>query len=526
MCSESRELNEGLLRKILASLCQHGLYIYRHLSVYSSPYNHLIGEATALYLIGDLCYFFEESEKWRDRGWQILENQCEKQFYSDGLTVEQATFYHHFTLGFFLLAVLHRRCNGEEIPEGMLERIKQAVAFSMHMTKPDGTVPMVGDIDNARSLYFSSKHSWDFRGYLGVGAILFEEPEFKFLCSRLPEEVFWLFSVKDIQEFLNMSEITPSKKGKLFAESGYFFYRDQWGDEGTYLSFDFGEIAHGLHSTGIPSAAHGHADGLAFEFSAFGENFFADGGFYTYFGHEKWHKHFRLEEAHNTMRIERQAKYAGRLTWQNVKRPKLTIYNNSGEVDSIGAKIDYDDGLEHERRIVRYRDRIWIINDIVFSTKKGHGKNLRTYLSFHPSVNLELEKDKNIIRATAEKAAIIVGWFRDAKIEARKGGKKPSDGWVAEGYGIKKPAWRVTFEWVGNNKVQNYPLIIMPFRTEQDAGSLNINQYGKNGEMNATYIGPDKERHYRIAVGLDTMRIQNDEERVTVSKEQITWDER
>ncbi|HIP96579.1 MAG TPA: hypothetical protein EYH32_05115, partial [Anaerolineae bacterium] len=40
------------LQRIAASLADHATYLEHHLSLYSSPYNHLIGEATALYLIG------------------------------------------------------------------------------------------------------------------------------------------------------------------------------------------------------------------------------------------------------------------------------------------------------------------------------------------------------------------------------------------------------------------------------------------------------------------------------------------
>ncbi len=103
----------------LQALHDHGRFLARHLEYYSSPYNHLIGEASALYALGVCFPEFADAAGWRRQGRSVLESRLDTQFYADGGSVEQSTFYHHATAGFYLLSMLLGRENGEEFsPRG------------------------------------------------------------------------------------------------------------------------------------------------------------------------------------------------------------------------------------------------------------------------------------------------------------------------------------------------------------------------------------------------------------------------
>ena len=96
----------------LCGFYDHGRFIARHLELHSSPYNHLIGEASALFAIGTCFPEFSDSSRWRRQAVSVLEQRLPDQFYPDGGSVEQSTFYHHATLGFYLLTALLGRENG------------------------------------------------------------------------------------------------------------------------------------------------------------------------------------------------------------------------------------------------------------------------------------------------------------------------------------------------------------------------------------------------------------------------------
>ena len=126
----------------LEGFYDHGWFIHRHLEHYTSPFNHLAGEACALYCLGVLFPEFHEAPQVagaRSPGARI--RSLDKQFHADGGSVEQSTFYHHATTGFYLLAALLGRANGEEFSGSVWSAVERAIEFSALMQQPDGTTP-------------------------------------------------------------------------------------------------------------------------------------------------------------------------------------------------------------------------------------------------------------------------------------------------------------------------------------------------------------------------------------------------
>ena len=220
------------LQRIAASLADHATYLEHHLSLYSSPYNHLIGEATALYLIG---WVFRQgpaaggdgresdpgaeadtscrlpaktahpAERWWRRGRHVLSEHGPRQFYRDGFCVEQAVGYHFFTLGFLSMAIVAARREGQPLPE-VEEVAHRAFRAAAAFQQPDGRWPPIGDVDSARSIPVHHDDFWDFRSLMALGAALFEDPELK-ACSEEPgEELYWLLGCEGIQRWERLTE--------------------------------------------------------------------------------------------------------------------------------------------------------------------------------------------------------------------------------------------------------------------------------------------------------------------------------
>ncbi len=132
----------------LEAFHDHGRFLHRHLEDDASPFNHLIGEACALYCLGVLFPEFREARMWRVRARHALESELPREFYSDGGSAEQSTFYHHATTGFYLLAVLLARENGKEFSDAVWAAIERAIEFSTFLQQPDGTTPRIGGADD------------------------------------------------------------------------------------------------------------------------------------------------------------------------------------------------------------------------------------------------------------------------------------------------------------------------------------------------------------------------------------------
>uniref|UniRef100_A0A7C4QNA0 Alginate lyase family protein n=1 Tax=Schlesneria paludicola TaxID=360056 RepID=A0A7C4QNA0_9PLAN len=307
--------SNGDMSRLAGSLAEHAEYLSRHLSYYSSPYNHLIGEATGLYLISQVLKEHPATARWRDKARQVLLEHGPRQFYSDGFCVEQAMGYHFFTLGFVMLAVVAAR--GEGAPLDTLEKIvPRAFRAGAAFQQPDGRWPAIGDVDSARSLPVSADDLWDFTGLYSLAAAVFREPSLKLSRSQPGEELFWLLGAEGVQtwEALGWADADHST---LLPESGYAVHRrgDNW------VLLDAGPIAHGLHADATPSTAHGHLDLLQVLCFWNGRPLLIDPGMPFYFGDKEWVHHFRSAAAHNTLEIEGLpfAKDAGGLAWSEVR---------------------------------------------------------------------------------------------------------------------------------------------------------------------------------------------------------------
>jgi len=453
--------------EILKSLYQHGRYIERHLSFYTSPYNHLIGEATALFMLGMLFPEFKHAKRWKEKGWKVLEDQIENQFHRDGGTVEQATFYHHATLGFYLIAAQLKKRNGEEVPEKIWSYIERATEFSMYMMKSDGTLPKIGDSDDAHPLILGHAPLWDFRNFLSIGAVLFKRRDMKMLSGKFWEDAFWLLGIEGYKAYESLKACEPGETSKAFPESGYYIMRSGWDKDAHYLCFDCGEHAGGVFRDATPSAAHGHADFLSFILSAFGKPVLADSGFYIYNGDREWCDYFHRTQAHNTIVIdgEDQSNHLGGMKWNYVAQAKCGGWLSTPEFDYVvGSHDGYvrRSGVIHRRTIYFFKNPVrWVIIDRL----EGEGEHLvESYFHFAPDVDVELDLNTGMVSMMLSSA----GEFKKLtlkpipnvwnSIELRKAEDSSPFGWIGQSYGMKAPASvvcykselliPVTFGWV------------------------------------------------------------------------------
>jgi len=315
--AEWKGWQEGDLDRIVASLVDHSTYLEHHFSFYSSPYNHLIGEATGLYLIARVLESLPDAARWRSRAREVLEEHGPRQFYADGFCVEQATGYHYFTLGFLSLAIVAARQEDSPLQQAE-EAAQRAFRAGILFQQPNGLWPAIGDVDSARSIPVHHDDFWDFESLCSLGAVLFNDPQLKRPGSQPGEELYWLLGSGGLEQFHQLESTSPDGFTHL-EESGYVLAR-QWGD---WLCFDAGPIAHGLHADDTPSTAHGHLDTLQVLYCHNGEPVLIDPGMPFYFGDREWVRHFRGAGAHNTIEVEglEFARAAGRLAWSNVLEP-------------------------------------------------------------------------------------------------------------------------------------------------------------------------------------------------------------
>ncbi|NQU20254.1 MAG: alginate lyase family protein [Candidatus Nealsonbacteria bacterium] len=349
--------HDGDLARIAASLTDHATYLENHLSFYSSPYNHLIGEAAGLYLIGTWMKQSGQSARWRRLGRQVLTEHGPRQFYADGFCVEQAVGYHFYTLGFMTLAVAAARTQREPL-DGVEAAIRKAYRAAIAFRQPNGRWPAVGDLDSARAIPVYHDDFWNFDSLCTMGAVLFDDPKLRVAEASAGEEMYWLLGCSAVEKYNKLPETEPPKCVVL-EDSGYAVA----GQGGDWLLFDAGPLGDGLHADATPSTAHGHADTLQVLYCSAGKPLLLDAGMPFYVGPAEWMRHFRGPAAHNTLEIEEAAaaRPAGRLDWTHVAaRPRLNA-NLSDDVWLARGRAEWAPGVVVERNLLGLPGRgLWI----------------------------------------------------------------------------------------------------------------------------------------------------------------------
>ena len=381
----SSHLIPALFKKAIKILYLHGRHIETYLSTYYSPNTHLTGEALGLYYLGTQLPFLDRSRHWRQLGEDILTAEITRQVHPDGVYFEQSTWYQRYTVDIFSHFLILRELNAENIYTGqsaeLERRLERAFEFLMHLTLPDGKTPLIGDDDGGRMLPLTGAEPDDFRGSLGLGAVLFDRPDFKFVSGGASQEIFWLKGPDGLDRFAGFPCGEPAVSSTSFPDGGYYVMRDGWGDTDNFLVVDCGEI-------GAMTGGHGHSDALSVEVAVHGKTLLVDSGTFTYHDPNGLRDYFRSTAAHNTLTIDglSGSEPKAAFSWRSTAKAEPGSWLSNKRFDFFkGSHDGYErlgDGAKHTRSILFVKGDYWIMRDHV------EGKGSHEYaLNFHYSVD-------------------------------------------------------------------------------------------------------------------------------------------
>ena len=408
----STALPPGFRTEWLRAQAVNGRHIETYLSTYFSPNTHLLGEAVALFFIGQLCPELPHAQRWKQRGWEVTLQQAERQVQADGVHFEQSTYYHVYALDFFLHAGLLASINGTAVPPSF-DNALQKMMDVLCVYGRAGAPPRFGDDDGGRLFDPARNKAEHLLDPLATGAVLFGRGDYQQIAGDIREETLWLVGEAGLAEFDKLAA-HPPKQGSLALQASGIYVLE--GSRGQQMTVDGGP-------QGAMTAGHGHADALSITLTSSGQSLLIDPGTCEYVGGGMDRDLFRGTSFHNTLVIDGadQSRPDGPFTWQSLAtaRPRAWITGEQFDL-FIGGHDGYrhlESPVTHERWVFSLKGRFYLIRDLALG---GGEHSLDLYWHLHPALWQRATREGVFFDRTGRSGLRFMaveesGWTRDVR---------------------------------------------------------------------------------------------------------------
>ncbi len=353
---------EELRLRVLAHLAVAGRHVENHLSRWFSPNTHLTGEALGLFVLGTALPQLRGADRWRETGSTILLEWLRRHVRDDGTYVEQSTWYHRYTTDFYLHFLILTGRSSWNVRGDLGQPITGLLETLAWLTRPDGTMPLIGDDDGGRLLFLDEGTAHQTRTPLAIGATLFNRCDLAGVAGGPTTELVWLLGPEGLQRFRGLPPALPRQLSRSFPHGGLHVIRSGWTAGSSVMFIDAGP--HGFMNGG-----HAHADALSIDLSLQGQQVFVDPGTFTYTASPQKRDHFRGTSSHSAAIIDGRdsAAPAGPFQWASQVTARGEAWYDTDEVALFTGRHDGFEaaGIRYARSVVFIRPDLWIVRDEV-----------------------------------------------------------------------------------------------------------------------------------------------------------------
>lgn len=413
---------------VVLALDRQLAHIEHNLSYYFSPNTHLLGEALALYVVGQSLPMLASAPRYAATGRRVLAEQVQAQIARDGGHAERSTHYHRYTLDFYVLALAVARLTGDaaavHVFSDAVTRLGRAARL---LADHRGRLPHIGDDDGGVLLPICGRVPDDIRDSLMAAAALVDEPAFR--VGDAPEEAFWVLAHPELDALLHRTRALPPLEGVAsgaLPDTGYYVSRSQAGD---HLVVDAGP--HGFANGG-----HAHADALSLTLGVRGVPLLIDPGTGSYTADPAARDRFRSSALHNTLLVDgrSQSVPAGPFHWAATASATAHIWRTGAGFDYLDASHNGYAPLRHRRHVLALHGDLVIVADLV----EGTGTHeVCVHWHLDPRWSAEVAGRRALLRTAGERVELAVS---SGRLERLAGDLNSSGvGWHAPVYGRIEP---------------------------------------------------------------------------------------
>jgi hypothetical protein len=426
----------------LESIYRHVFFIDRFYSRYSSANNHLIGEASAVFVAAQTWPCWDDLQTWGEKARGLLCEQIELQTHDDGVNKEKAVSYQQFVLDFFILAALAGRGAGSAMPERYWQSVERMLEFIYAIMDCKGNVPSFGDADDGYVTRLSREPGFmPFSSLLATGAVLFGRGDFAAKSGHLDDKTRMLVGEGEWRTLAGTGRAGASRPRLVFPEGGYFVLgRDLETEREVRAVIGAGPLGY------LSIAAHGHADALSLVLSIAGREMLVDPGTYSYHTNPEWRRYFRGTAAHNTVQVDGadQSIQGGNFMWMRHAHARCThlasVHSHEEFVGEHDGYLRLADPVLH-RRSVRLEEGRIVVEDQL-TCAGAHDVERHWHFSERCDAAVlggAVAVNNGPVQLTLRSMSLTTN------LALLTGSSVPIAGWISRAFDMKQPATTATF---------------------------------------------------------------------------------
>ena len=461
--SDSPLFTPQVRRNLERLLFIHGFFIRHNLEISRRPVNGVLEKVSGNHYLADVVGLlfislgfprFHSAPRWLNLAKRELFSEIRKQVDEEGVHYEYCPNYQRLVLEMVLSGLIYLRTRGTTLPEDVLDRVSKMVRFTSDYTKPDGTFPLVRDIDNGRFHILGSEDLKDHRHVVATGTVFLDES--RPLTKAGYEDVLWLLGPAGYDRMMSLQDRIASIKSTGYPKSGFYILRSKE----TYLFVTCSPV--GMEGY----CGHTHNDFLSFDLFTRSRDLICDSGSYVYGRDVQWRNRFRSTRYHNTICIDgREQNYIDEANIFHVGshvKPEVITWETSRDRDLLVGQysVSMGNGAVIHRRTYYFdkQHEYCIIKDLV------SGTGLRTIETFfHFGEGVVVEINGGTLSAGSGKGPDLF------LISLGDGSISPTvvKGWVSSLYGVKSSRPTAVYRYRGGLPVErSYVLVSLPEEME------------------------------------------------------------
>ena len=412
------------LTEFLVNYYKHAVHI---LNNYSDQGNHLLFEAQRIIYAGTFFPEFKDASAWRQSGIGILNREIKVQVYDDGGQFELDPHYHLASINIFCKALYIADMNGfrNDFPQSYMDTVENMIMFYLNICFPDYTNPCFSDakLTTKREMVKNYKE-WS---------------------KLFPKNKAILYFASEGKK----GEL-PAYLSKGFLKSGFFVFRNSWGEDATQM----------VVKAGPKAFWHCQPDNGTFEMWFNGKNLFPDSGSYVYAGSKEVNEErnwFRQTAVHNTLTLNNK-----NLDQTN---SKTLLWQPEGDIQTLVTENPSYKNLTHRRSIFFVNNTYFVIVDEAIGAAKGF-------------VNLHYQMPKGKIANSREDMTFVTEFESGSNMKLQCFGPdgmsmKKEEGWASTAYRKKFKRMNVSFNVKKEDDAVRYITIIYPMKDSADAPAMS-----------------------------------------------------